>query len=58
MTKLKDDGSVTFLSIDREEQAILIEYFKQSGVKMKTVDLEGNRSELTDGKAQPDAAAD
>ena len=50
LTQLKDDSSVTFLSIDRQEHTILMEYFKASGVKMKTVDLEGNRKEIKDSK--------
>ena len=47
--KLKDDQPVTFLSIDRDEHKILVEYFKTANVKMKTVDNEGNKSELTQG---------
>jgi structure-specific recognition protein 1 len=46
LTKLKDDQNITFLSIDRDEHNILVQYFKQAGVKMKTVDTEGNRAEL------------
>lgn len=46
LTKLKDEPSVTFLSIDRDEHEILVKYFKAAGVKMRTVDTEGNKSEL------------
>jgi structure-specific recognition protein 1 len=49
ISKLKDDQPVTFLSIDRDEHKILVEYFKTANVKMKTVDNEGNKSELTQG---------
>lgn len=43
LSRAKEDTSITFLSIDRDEHDGLVAYFKQSGVKMKTVDLEGNR---------------
>ncbi len=42
LTKLADDSKVTFMSIDKEEQACLMNYFKASNVKMRTVDLETN----------------
>ena len=42
LTKLADDSKVTFMSIDKEEQACLIAYFKAANVKMRTVDLETN----------------
>jgi structure-specific recognition protein 1 len=42
LTKLADDSKVTFMSIDKEEQAVLMNYFKSSNVKMRTVDLETN----------------
>jgi len=42
LTKLADDSKVTFMSIDKEEQQCLINYFKASNVKMRTVDLETN----------------
>jgi structure-specific recognition protein 1 len=48
LTKLKDEPSVTFLSIERDEHSILVQYFKTAGVKMKTVDTEGKSSELKD----------
>jgi structure-specific recognition protein 1 len=38
VSKLKDEPNVTFLSIEREEYSILVEYFKAAGVKMKSVD--------------------
>lgn len=38
LTKEKDEPNVTFLSIERDEHSILIDYFKAAGVKMKTVD--------------------
>jgi len=48
LTRVASDQNVTFLSIDREEHSILVDYFKHSNIKMKIVDLEGNRSELTE----------
>lgn len=48
LTKLKDEPSITFLSIDRDEHEILVRYFKAAGVRMKTVDTEGNKSEMKD----------
>jgi len=47
--RLKEgEPSVTFFGIDRAEQQLIVEYFKESGIKMKTVDIEGNKQELTD----------
>lgn len=46
LTKLKDEPNITFLSIDRDEHQILVNYFKAAGVKMKTVDEGGNKQEL------------
>lgn len=43
MTKLKDEPNVVFLSIEREEYSILVDYFKAAGVKMKSVDDQGNK---------------
>ena len=45
MTKLADDSKVTFVSIDKEEQQVLMNYFKAANVKMRTVDLETNMHE-------------
>ena len=42
LTKLADDSKITFMSIDKEEQACLMNYFKAANVKMRTVDLETN----------------
>jgi hypothetical protein len=42
LTKLADGSKVTFMSIDKEEQATLIAYFKAANVKMRTVDVETN----------------
>lgn len=46
ISKLKDEPNVTFLSIEREEYSILVEYFKAAGVKIKSVDDQGNKQEL------------
>lgn len=45
LTKLADDSKHTFMSIDKEEQACLMNYFKAANVKMRTVDLETNLHE-------------
>jgi structure-specific recognition protein 1 len=45
LTKLADDSKITFMSIDKEEQECLINYFKAANVKMRTVDLETNMHE-------------
>ena len=46
LTKEKDEPNVTFLSIERDEHNILVDYFKAAGVRMKTVDEQGNKQEL------------
>ena len=56
LTKLKDDSSHTFLSIDKDEHDILVAYFKESGVKMKTVDNEGNKADLKSPQKQVEPA--
>ena len=38
LTKIRDDSQVTFLSIDKEEQRCLMQYFKQSGIKTRIMD--------------------
>lgn len=45
LTKLADDSKITFMSIDKEEQQVLMNYFKAANVKMRTVDLETNMHE-------------
>ena len=42
ITKLKDDNSITFAGIDKEEQKNLINYFKSKNVKLRTLDVETN----------------
>ena len=49
---LKDVPSITFLSIDKEEYNILVQYFKSAGVKMKNVDTDGKKSELKEDANQ------
>jgi hypothetical protein len=39
---------VTFLSIEKDEQKGLVEYFKTAGIKMKIVDPEGHKSDMKD----------
>lgn len=46
LTKLKEEPNVVFLSIERDEYPILVEYFKAAGVKMKSVDEQGHKQEL------------
>jgi hypothetical protein len=36
------------MSIDKDEQKILADYFKNANIKIKTVDTEGNRSEYAE----------
>lgn len=58
LTKLKDDSQVTFLSIDKEEQGVLQAYFKQSGVKVRTVDVDTQQqvdSEDEDAPEEPES---
>ncbi len=35
LTTIKGDQNVTFLSIDRDEQKALVEYFKRSNIKVR-----------------------
>lgn len=43
ITKMKDDATVTFAGIDKEEQKNLMNYFKLKNVKVRTVDVETNQ---------------
>jgi len=45
LTKLNDEPSVTFVSIEKDEYNILTTYFKAANIKIKTDNTEGNRSE-------------
>ena len=45
LTKLRDDSQVAFLSIDKEEQQVLMAYFKQSGIKTRIIDADGAHRE-------------
>ena len=45
LTKLSDEPSVTFVSIEKDEYNILTTYFKAANIKIKTDNNEGNRSE-------------
>jgi len=49
LTRMDDEQSVTFMSIDKDEHKILVEYFTNANIKMKTVDNVGNRSDLKEG---------
>lgn len=40
ITKLKDSSTVSFTSIEKEEQKVLTEYFKAANIKMRVVDPE------------------
>jgi len=40
ITKLKDNTTISFASIEKEEQRLLTEYFKSAGIKMRVVDPE------------------
>lgn len=46
LTKLRDDAQTTFLSIDKEEQKVLMAYFKQSGIKTRILDADGAQREV------------
>src|SRR5688500_7874378 len=43
VTKMKDDTTVTFAGIDKEEHKNLMNYFKSKNVKVRTVDVETNQ---------------
>ena len=58
LTTIKGDQNVTFVSIDKDEQKSLFEYFKAAGIKIKTVDLDGNRSDMKDTPAEKENRAD
>jgi structure-specific recognition protein 1 len=49
LSRLDDDQPVTLMSIDRDEHKVLVDYFTAANIKMKTVDTEGNRSDIKDG---------
>jgi structure-specific recognition protein 1 len=38
ITRLKDNTTISFASIEKEEQRLLTEYFKSAGIKMRIVD--------------------
>jgi len=52
LTKLSDDSRVTFLSIDKEEQQVLMAYFKQSGIKTRFLDADGAQREALDSASE------
>ena len=58
LTKLRDDTQVTFLSIDKEEQKILMDYFKQSGIKTRILDADGAHREVNFDSDEPSAEGD
>ena len=45
LTKARDDTQVTFLSIDKEEQKVLMAYFKKSEIKTRITDPDGAQRE-------------
>ncbi len=51
LNRVNEEQPVTFMSIDKDEHKILVEYFTQANIKMKTVDSEGNRADLKDAKS-------
>lgn len=57
LTKLRDDVQTTFLSIDKEEQKVLMAYFKQSGIKTRILDADGAQREAIDSGSDDDNAA-
>ena len=46
LTKLRDDTKTTFLSIDKEEQKVMMAYFKQSGIKTRIIDNDNQEVEI------------
>ena len=49
ITKLKDGTTVSFTSIEKEEQKVLTEYFKAANIKMRIIDPESQaRIEMDD----------
>ena len=40
LTKLRDESQITFQGIDKEEEECLKSYFKSSGIKTRTIDVE------------------
>ena len=57
LTKLRDDTQITFLSIDKEEQKVLMSYFKASGIKSRIVDADGGHQNLDSDSGEEDAGA-
>ena len=51
LNRVNEEQPVTFMSIDKDEHKILVDYFTQANIKMKTVDSEGNRADLKDAKS-------
>lgn len=43
ITKIKDEPSIAFAGIDKEEQKNLMSYFKSKNVKVRTIDIETNQ---------------
>lgn len=58
LTKLRDDSQVTFLSIDKEEQKILMDYFKHSGIKTRILDADGAQRDVDFESDEPSAEGD
>lgn len=54
LTKLKDDTTIQFHSIDKEEQAVLMKYFKASNIKIRTVDVDTQREVEMDSESGDD----
>lgn len=46
LVRVKDQQETVFLSIDKDEQKTLHEYFKKAGIKIVVQDSEGNATEL------------
>lgn len=55
---IKGDQNVTFLSIEKDEQKGLVEYFKAANIKMKIVDPEGQKSDMKDLPSENEEVAD
>jgi structure-specific recognition protein 1 len=60
LTRVKEDTNVTFQGIDKEEEDCLKTYFKSSGIRTRTVDLETHAlidSDSDEGGAVQDRGA-
>lgn len=58
VTLLKDNSSITFAGIDKQEHKNLMSYLKAKGVKMRSVDVETNREIDVDSEEQEEEGSE